>query len=150
MLNLEEMLEICLPILEKSDIFLPSGEEAEIIAGVSNPKRACQRLLKMGPKIIGLKQGKDGCTIFNSENPEGIYIKGFLINEKDPTGAGDSFDGAFIVGYLAGWDLHKIGLFSNAVGALKVEFCGPMATTSYKDTLKLMERDYTGTEKLNL
>jgi len=141
LLSLEEILEICLPILEKTDIFLPSGEEAEIIAGLKNPLKACQKLLKMGPKIIALKQGKKGCTIFTSENSEGIDINGFLVNEKDPTGAGDSFDGAFIVGYLAGWDIHKIGLFSNAVGALKVESFGPMAYTSYEEALKLMERN---------
>lgn len=141
MLNLEEILEICLSILEKTEIFLPSGEEAEIIAGVKNPKKACQRLLEMGPKIIALKQGKEGCTIFTSEKSEGIDITGFLATEKDPTGAGDSFDGAFIVGYLAGWDIYKIGLFSNAVGALKVESFGPMAFTSYEEALKLMERD---------
>ena len=35
----------------------------------------------------------------------------------------------------------KIGLFSNAVGALKVESFGPMAYTSYEEALKLMERN---------
>lgn len=141
MLNFEEILEICMPVLEKTEIFLPSGEEAELIAGIKGPKKACQQLLGMGPKIIALKQGKEGCTIFTDNNFNGMKINGFDVREIDPTGAGDSFDGAFIVGYLAGWDILKVGLFANAVGALKVESFGPMASTSYEEALKLMERD---------
>ena len=141
MLNLEEILEICLSILEKTTIFLPSGEEAEWIADTKGSTEACQQLLGMGPRIVVLKQGKMGCTIFTDDKINGMRINGFDVREIDPTGAGDSFDGAFIVGYLAGWDLHKIGLFSNAVGALKVESFGPMAFTSYEEALKLMERD---------
>ncbi|MHA1987516.1 MAG: carbohydrate kinase family protein [Promethearchaeota archaeon] len=140
MLDLDEILKVSKPILETTEILLPSGEEAEILAGVKGSKEACQTLLGMGPKLVVLKQGKKGTTIFNNDNPIGINIKGFNINEIDPTGAGDAFAGAFVVGYLKGWDLKKIGVFSNAVGALKVESFGPMPDTSYKETMNLIER----------
>ena len=139
MLDLDEILKISIPILKTTEILLPSGEEAEILAKVKGPKEACQRLLEMGPSIVVLKQGKEGCTIFTTDNPKGIKITGFDVNEVDPTGAGDAFAGAFIVGYLKGWDLQKIGLFSNAVGALKVESFGPMPDTSYEETMNLIE-----------
>jgi len=140
MLDLNEILEICKPILETTNILLPSGKEAEMLAGVKGPKKACQKLLGMGPKLVVLKQGKKGSTIFTIDNPTGINIMGFKTIEVDPTGAGDAFAGAFIVGYLKGWDLKKIGEFSNAVGALKVESFGPMPDTSYVKTMNFIER----------
>jgi len=140
MLDLDEILEISKPILETTEILLPSGEEAEILANVKGFKKASQKLLEMGPKIVVLKQGKDGCTIFSSDNPKGLHIMGFSANEVDPTGAGDAFAGAFIVGYLKGWDLKKIGTFSNAAGALKVESFGPMPNTSYEAVMRFIER----------
>jgi len=140
MLELEIILEICRPVLETTTILLPSGEEAEMLAGVKGSKKACQKLLEMGPKIIVLKQGKEGCTIFTTDKRNGQKVKGFKVIERDPTGAGDSFGGAFIIGFLAEWELEKIASFANAVGALKVEFFGPMPNTSYEDVIELMEK----------
>ncbi len=140
MLDIETILEISLPVLATTSILLPSGEEAEMLARTKGPKRACQKLLEMGPQIIVLKQGKKGCIFFTPDNHEGKRVKGFKVNEIDPTGAGDSFGGAFIIGLLVGWDLEKIATFANAVGALKVEFFGPMPNTSYEEVIELLEK----------
>jgi sugar/nucleoside kinase (ribokinase family) len=139
MLDLEVILKICKPVLEMTEILLPSGEEAEMLTGVNDSIEACQKLLTIGPKIIVLKQGKRGCTIFTKDNPNGTNIEGFKVIEVDPTGAGDSFGGAFIVGYLAGWDLKKSATFANIVGSKKVEHFGPMPDTTYEEVIKLME-----------
>jgi sugar/nucleoside kinase (ribokinase family) len=139
MLDLEMILEICEPVLEKTEILLPSGEEAEMLAGLSDSTKSCQRLLELGPKLIVLKQGKKGCTIFTHEKIEGISIKGFKVDEIDATGAGDSFGGAFIVGYLNGWDLEKTAKFANAVGALKVQYFGPMPETTYQQAVQFIK-----------
>jgi sugar/nucleoside kinase (ribokinase family) len=139
MLDLKTIIKISKPVLEKTAILFPSGEEAEMLAGVRGEKKACKKLLKMGPKLVVLKKGKEGCQIFSSGIVDGIYVPGFSVKEIDPTGAGDSFGGAFIVGYLAGWDLKRIGLFANAVGALKVKFFGPMPNTSYEEVIELIE-----------
>jgi sugar/nucleoside kinase (ribokinase family) len=141
MLELDQILEICMPVLEKTRILLPSGEEAEMLAGVNGFKNACQKLLGMGPEIIVLKQGKEGCTIFTPNNLNGVQINSFEVNEIDPTGAGDSFGGAFIVGFLKGWSLKKIGIFSNAVGAMKVKSFGPIPETSYEEVIKFIEKN---------
>ncbi|MFX0005340.1 MAG: carbohydrate kinase family protein [Promethearchaeota archaeon] len=138
MLDLETILNISRPILEKTDILLPSGKEAENLANMKGSERACQQLLKMGPKIVILKQGHKGCTIFTPDKINGLKIDGFKVIEKDPTGAGDCFGGAFIVGYLMDWKLERIAKFANAVGALKVKTFGPMPNTSYQEVISLM------------
>jgi len=140
MLEIETILTICKPVLKSTKILLPSGEEAEMLAGLKGEKKACQKLLEMGPEIVILKQGKDGSIIFTREDLNGIKVPGFKVKEIDPTGAGDSFGGAFIVGYLAGWDLQKSAKFANAVGALKVEYFGPMPDTSYDKVIELLNK----------
>ncbi|MFX1390843.1 MAG: sugar kinase [Promethearchaeota archaeon] len=140
MLDLKTIIKISKPILEKTHILLPSGEEAENLAGIKGTKKACQKLLEMGPEIIILKQGKQGCTIFTSDEYEGLKVDGFNIIEKDPTGAGDSFGGAFMIGYLKGWDLVKAAEFANAVGALKVNSIGPMSDNSFENVINFMKR----------
>jgi len=136
MLDIKIILKICQPVLDSCKILLPSGEEAEMLAGIKGEIKACKKLLTLGPEIVVLKQGSKGCTIFTKE--EVIYVPGFKVEEIDPTGAGDSFGGAFIVGYLAGWDLEKVAKFANAVGALKVKNFGPMPNTTYEEVNQLI------------
>ncbi|MFX1311253.1 MAG: sugar kinase [Promethearchaeota archaeon] len=140
MMRLKNILEICQPVLEVTDILLPSGQEVEMLAGIANSKKACQKFLKKGIKIIVLKQGNKGCTVFTLDKKEGLKCKAFKVKEIDPTGAGDSFGGAFVIGYLAGWNLGKIATFANAVGALKVSsFFGPMPDTSYDEVIDFIK-----------
>ena len=135
MLDIEIILKICQPVLDSCKIILPSGEEAEMLAGVKGEKEACRKLFSMGSELVVLKQEKEGCTIFSKEGE--MPIPGFIVKEIDPTGAGDSFGGAFIVGYLAGWELERIARFANAVGALKVEHFGPMPNTTFEEAEKM-------------
>ncbi len=140
MLPLETILEISKPILEQTTILLPSGEEAEMLTKKESEEQACLELLDKGPEIVVLKRGGEGCTIFSRGRKEKVEIPAFKVEEVDPTGAGDSFGGAFIVGYLKEWDLEKIGAFANAVGALKVKNFAPMPETSYMDVMELLEQ----------
>ena len=140
MLDMKTIIEISKPVLDRTTILFPSGEEAEMLSGIKGEAKACKNLLKKGFKLVVLKQGKEGCTIFSSGIVDGIKVSGFKVEEIDPTGAGDSFDGAFIVGYLAGWDLKRIGMFANAAGALKVQSLGPMSNTSYDEVIDLIKK----------
>jgi len=140
MLDIKTIIKISQPVLDRTTILFPSGEEAEILAGVKGEEKACKKLIKSGLKLVVLKQGKEGCTIFASGLVDGVKVPGFMVEEKDPTGAGDSFDGAFIVGYLASWDLKRIGKFANAAGALKVQVFGPMSNTSYDEVINLLKK----------
>ncbi|MGV9197437.1 MAG: sugar kinase [Promethearchaeia archaeon] len=138
MLDIETILQICKPVLEETDILLPSGEEAEMLAEEKGEEKACQKLLNGHSNMVVLKQGKNGCTVYSENNFNGTHIPGYKVEEIDPTGAGDSFGGAFMVGYLLGWKIEKIARFANAVGALKVQKFGPMPNSTYQDVMNLM------------
>jgi sugar/nucleoside kinase (ribokinase family) len=139
MLAIDKIISICQPVLDVVNIILPSGEEAEMLARVKGPKDACLALLKENASIIVWKRGKAGSTIFSKEGEKTneITIPSFKVQEVDPTGAGDSFGGAFIVASLLGWPLDKRARFANAVGALKVTSWGPMPETTKAEALKL-------------
>lgn len=126
LLDAREVRRICKPILQRAYIVLPSGEEASMLTGEGNHLKACRELLRLGPRIVALKQGKCGSTVVTEGSGEGIHVPGFRVREIDPTGAGDSYDAAFVVGLLRGYSLRHIATFANAVGALAVTRFGPM------------------------
>jgi sugar/nucleoside kinase (ribokinase family) len=138
MLDINTIMEISKPVLNETNILLPSGEEAEMLAGIKGEKAACLNLLEKNPNIVVLKQGKKGASVFIEDQKE-IHVPAFDVNEIDPTGAGDSFGGAFIVGYLLGWSLEHTLKFANATGALNVKHFGPMSDDSYADVMSLID-----------
>jgi sugar/nucleoside kinase (ribokinase family) len=140
MLDIREILEICEPVLKSTDILLPSEEEAKMLAQTRNSDEACWDLLKKHIHLIVLKQGKQGCALYSKKNKSSLQVPSYNVDELDPTGAGDCFGGAFVVAYLAGWDLIDAARFSNAVGALKVTQLGPMPDTSYDQVIEFMKQ----------
>ena len=142
LLSIEEIRKICEPILSISDVIMPSGEEATMLTGAEDVESACMKLLEYGPKIVALKQGKEGCTVFTKK--EKIKVSSFKVKEVDPTGAGDCFDAGFLVGLLKkGWELPKVAKFANAVGALSVTKKGPMeGAPTYKEVSNLLKEAF--------
>lgn len=97
-------------VLSKVDVLLINEGEADMISKTSNAIAAAQEILKMGPKAVVIKRGEYGFVLYTQE---GYFIlPAFPIaNVVDPTGAGDTFAGAFF-GYLAklnkGYDLQAL------------------------------------------
>jgi len=122
-LSVEQVRELCRPVLERADVVLPSLGEAGMLTGAASDEEGCQRWVA-GGKIVVLKQGPRGCRIF----ADGLdaEVAGLSVPEVDPTGAGDSFCAGFTVALLDGLELPAAGRFANAVGALAVTKKGPM------------------------
>ncbi|MGD0578725.1 MAG: PfkB family carbohydrate kinase [Bryobacteraceae bacterium] len=88
-----------LETLKQWDFLLINDSEARLLSGQRILKRAAEVIRAMGPRILVIKRGEYGATLFH----DGGYsnIPGILLDTlKDPTGAGDCFAGGFI-GYLA-------------------------------------------------
>ena len=60
------------------------------------------------------------------------------VEEKDATGAGDCFDGAFIAALLAGHDVFTAARWGNAVGALNAAAFGPLEGDISPETVAQM------------
>jgi sugar/nucleoside kinase (ribokinase family) len=131
MLGIDQVREICQPVLEHCDLLLPSGQEATMLTGHADSQMACRALLERGIDIVALKLGAEGSVVYTSE--ETIKAPPVSVTEIDPTGAGDCYGGAFVVGLLEGWELARVARFANVVGALAVTRLGPMEGAPYRD-----------------
>jgi sugar/nucleoside kinase (ribokinase family) len=139
---LDRVRQICQPVLDHCDLLLPSGEEATMLVdlpgGEMDPERACNQaclsLVARGIPIVALKRGARGSTVYTATGQ--IDAPPLSVAEVDPTGAGDCYGAAFVVGLLEGWDLAATARFANVVGALAVTVQGPMEGAPWrKDVL---------------
>lgn len=82
----------------------------------------------MGPSTLIIKQGEYGAWLFAGEDV--FSAPAFLLEAKDPTGAGDSFAGGFL-GYVASKDstepetLRAAVIHGSALASFCVEGVGP-------------------------
>ena len=89
-----------LKLLKDVDAFILNETEAEMLSGESNLLKAAKKIVKLGPEIVIIKKGANGCLLYSDGFM--FQLPAFLLDSlKDPTGAGDTFAGGF-VGYLAG------------------------------------------------
>ena len=93
--NYNELLEV----IKKCDILLINDEEIMQLTKNNDLESAAHSLLNLGASYVIVKQGGAGSLIISNElNIHIPAVPGLDI--VDPTGAGDSFAGAFL-GYLA-------------------------------------------------
>lgn len=86
-------------LMRRVDVFIVNDSEAEQLTGEKNAVRAGHALRAMGPKTVIVKKGEHGSILFHEEGL--CALPAYPVAElHDPTGAGDSFAGAF-VGCLA-------------------------------------------------
>jgi len=122
-LSVEEIRDLCQPVVERADVVLPSLGEAMMFTGADSDDEGCRQWAEAG-KLVVLKQGPAGCTFYAGDTI--LPVSGYVVEEVDPTGAGDSFSAGITVGLLEGMALGDLGKFANAVGALAVTEKGPM------------------------
>jgi len=115
------------------DFLLINDSEALLLSGERNLKRAAAKIRALGPKILVIKRGEYGATLFHDG---GFFsLPGFILDTlKDPTGAGDCFAGGFI-GYLASQgvtaanashqELARAVVYGSVMGGFCCEQFGP-------------------------
>lgn len=102
-----------------------NADEARFLTGLRDVRRAAARLLAIGPQLVVVTRGPEGCY-FRTEHGEGA-IPGFRVKPVDTTGCGDGFFAALIHGIAKNKgrvrdvprnEITRICRFANAVGAL--------------------------------
>jgi sugar/nucleoside kinase (ribokinase family) len=116
--------EALAPYLAAASLVLPTAEEARALTGARDDDQAAELLLGDQERIVVLKRGAQGCSVFTQRGR--LDVAGFAVEEKDPTGAGDCFNAAFLMAFNSGWALERVARFANAAGALAVTRQGPM------------------------
>ncbi len=130
----ESFRKIAEPVLSKSDLLSPGAEELRIVTGCKDEETAVEEMLQRGVNCIGIKLAEKGCRIY-TDNQE-MSSAGFEIEEVDPTGAGDAFSAAFLVGWMENMEVEKLAKFANAVGAKAVSKQGPMEGLPWREDVE--------------
>ena len=125
---MDNTLDDLLNVISKVDLICINDEEVIQLSGCDDYKPGVKKILTMGPKYLIMKKGEFGATVF-SESSE-FFCPSFKIDKVvDPTGAGDSFAGAF-AGCLAqsnNFSFSSISsalIYANAIASFCVEKFG--------------------------
>jgi len=88
-----------LQLLKRIDGLVLNDSEARLLTGEENLVCAGREAQRMGPRFVVLKKGEHGAMFF-SQHETYVMPAYPTASVVDPTGAGDSFAGAFM-GYIA-------------------------------------------------
>lgn len=133
MLDFAGLREALDKVLAQTDLFMPSGAEVLLFSQESTEEAAAKDILARGVRAIVLKQGAAGARYLDGEDD--LFVPAFVVEEIDPTGAGDAFGATFLAGWLAGLDAETNLRRANGAGALAVGRKGPMEGTSTRAEL---------------
>ncbi len=104
------------------DIALPGLDDAKLLVGVEDPDAIADRYLSFGARIVALKLGSAGCLVATTE--QRLRLPAFEVEAADATGAGDTFDGAYLAEFLGTGDPFRAAIYANAAAALSTRGYG--------------------------
>ncbi|MGB0034071.1 MAG: carbohydrate kinase family protein [Candidatus Acidiferrales bacterium] len=122
--------------LKLVDVLKPCKAAARELTGESDYSRIADKLMLLGPKVVAITMGTDGCLIAGGK--EKVHVPAFKVDVVDTTGAGDAFMGGLSYALLQGWDYKKAGSFANACAALCCTKVGARAMSKRDDVISFI------------
>ncbi len=121
-----EAREVMRDLAARCDILLPGMDEAQLLAGESDPESAARELLSLGPSLVVIKLGASGALAVDRE---GVLTRSPAVRVErivDPVGAGDAFAAGLLTGLLRNFTLEDALALANRCGALAMLNPGDM------------------------
>jgi 2-dehydro-3-deoxygluconokinase len=112
--------------LEIADIALPTFPDEQTLFGDTDPQVAAQRMAGLGVGEIVVKNGEAPALVRSGDTTVEIAAV-HVPSPVDTTGAGDSFNGAYLAARLAGVAPAKAARKAHAVAAAVVQVRGALA-----------------------
>ena len=138
MLHDPTAMDLVQEVFRNSSIFMPGVSELKQFTGKDNIEDAVKAAFENEKlELLVLKNGSKGSQIYNREGlveTMGVY----KVEQEDATGAGDSFDAAFICGLAQGRSLKEAAQMGAAAGALNAAAFGPMEGKISPETVREM------------
>ena len=126
--GLEEMLPWVNIASFNESGFVKICGEAATIAGA-------QRVLAYGPDVVVVTLAERGALAVSDS--VAVQIPGHLVDVQDTTGAGDTFNAAFLTALLNGKNLEACVTFANGAAALTVTGLGPRGGMPTADAVEV-------------
>jgi sugar/nucleoside kinase (ribokinase family) len=123
--------------LQLVDVLKPCKAAAREITGQEEYEKMAEKLLELGPKIVAVTMGGEGCLIAGAGTM--VRVPPFQVTVVDSTGAGDAFMGGLSFGLLQGWDFLRVGTFANACAAICCTKVGARSMGKRDEVLALIK-----------
>jgi len=111
--------------MSECDIALPGLDDAVHLTGLDEPEAIVDFYLKLGAGTVALTLGKAGTLVATAQRRELVAVR--EVAAVDATGAGDTFDGAFLAEMLQVRDPFAAARYANAAAALSTLGYGAVA-----------------------
>ena len=109
------------------DIFLPSLDEALILADTDSRDGVFAWCARHGAKKVVLKCGAEGAWVWQDNDGLPRHVPGFAVQPVDATGAGDCFDGSLVARLAVGESLLDAVRYANVAAAISTTGYGAIA-----------------------
>lgn len=123
--------------LKLVDVLKPCKAAARELTGETDYERIADKLLNLGPSLVAITMGADGCLI--ASRKQKVRVPAFRPDVVDTTGAGDAFMGGLSYALLQGWDQQRVGIFANACAALCCTKVGARAMSKREEVLAFIK-----------
>jgi len=123
-------------IFSLCDVVKPNELECKVLTGIDpreNVREPARLIKEWGPGIVIITLAELGSMIYDGS--EFITIPPYETLAKDSTGAGDTYMGGFMYGYVHGWDLYECGCMGSAVSSIMIEHTGPGFPLTLEDAV---------------
>lgn len=150
-LNPAPAAEIPGEIMKKLDVVTPNETEVQALTGIcvrngEDAKRAAEVLFQKGVKQVVITMGKQGA--FAADKNRSEWIPRIPVEARDTTGAGDAFNGGFVMAMSEGKDLFTSLRYGNVTGALSVTRTGSSPSMPMREDIqRLYQETYLNKEQ---
>ena len=125
-------------VFMSSSILMPGVSEIKMFTGKEDVDEAIKAVFENPSlEVLVLKNGSKGSKIYTRKGLE-VEQPIYKVVQEDATGAGDSYDAAFICGLAEGKSLAQAAQMGAAAGALNAAAFGPMEGNISPETVREM------------
>ncbi|MBQ3403184.1 MAG: sugar kinase [Synergistaceae bacterium] len=120
------VLDMLQEVFRSSSVLMPGVSELKMFTGKNDIDEAIASVFENPSlEVLVLKNGSKGSKIYTRKGLE-VEQPIYKVVQEDATGAGDSYDAAFICGLAEGKSLADAAKMGAAAGALNAAAFGPM------------------------
>ena len=139
--SIEKARETIQQTIPYVDFLFPSLEDSILLTGLREPTAIASYYLEKGAKLVALKLGAEGVLL---ATVDGFHrIPGKTVETIDATGAGDSFDGAFLSEWLKHRNPMESAQYANAAAALSTIGFGAVDAIPYRLDVENFIKSYS-------
>lgn len=124
--NRNDAINAVTEVLPYVDVLLPTMGDISQLFGHLDENNALEYFRLKGVQLVVLKKGNQGATMMFKQQVKKLPSQP-THHIKDTVGAGDAFNGGFLLGLILGESLENCGRIANIVAAKSLSQRGPLA-----------------------